>query len=174
MKRECLQELTKTKTNEEVIMGVINVDEEVNQHVKILVIGLVFSGIGIFIFLCFLLGTYMNNLMNVSSKKTYGETGNLFNWIGLFVITLPNVVLGFVLIFSTSNSMGDINIMSQPGCTDPFTSSALNKFSYDIDTARNMIFAYTFFGIFGFVANILNIIFYKVENNNNYNQMRSD
>ena len=166
MKRECLQELTKTKTNEEVILGVINIEDEVAHHIKLLVIGLVFSGLGIFISVIFLFVAFFS--------KTYGETGNLFSWIGLFVITLPNVILGFILIFSTSNSMSDIDIMAQPGCTDPSTSSALNKFSYDVDTARNMILAYTLFGIIGFISNLSNIILYKVENNNNYNTMRTN
>ena len=62
----------------------INIEDEVAHHIKLLVIGLVFSGLGIFISVIFLFVAFFS--------KTYGETGNLFSWIGLFVITLPNVI----------------------------------------------------------------------------------
>jgi len=165
MKKECLEKLLENKTKEELILNIINIEDDINKHIRINVIGLAFAGIGIFMFFIFLLSAIFSG--------TYGDTGNLFNIIGIFIVSIPNLIIGLLLIFNTRNTNTDIKYMAHPGCTDSFTSSALNKFSYDIDTARNMLFAYTIFAIIGFIANILNIIFYKVENNNNsYNQLR--
>lgn len=161
MKRECLKELKETHSNEEIIMKIINIDDDVNHHLKICIIGIIFSSIGLLAILIFTLLAFFSG--------EYGEKFNLFNWIGIFFISIPNVIIGLILIFVTRNSNDFIKYMSAPGCTDPFTSSALNKFSYDIDTARIMIFAYTSFSIIGFISNLLNIILYKVENNNYHN-----
>lgn len=160
MKRECLKDLLLEKTKEEIIISLINIEKDVEKFEKILIIGLAFSSVGIFVFIVFFLSAFF--------AKTYGETGHLFNWIGMFIISLPNIIVGFILIFISRHANLVVKYMSYPGCTDPLTSSALNKFSFDIDTGRNMTFAYTIFAVIGLVANICNIIFYKVENSNNH------
>lgn len=146
MKKACIENIIKDESDEEFIMSLVHIEDKINSAKVAAIVGIVFSSIGMFIMIGFIIAACC-----VGDKDVYMAPMII---ILLIVTALPALIIGSIIVSMMNSHNFDLSPLAKPGCTDSITSRALNSFTTKISSAKSMAASYLSFGIIGIFAGI--------------------
>lgn len=145
MNHACIEKMMHGQNEVEFIMGLVHIEDKINNMKIAAIVGIVFSCIGVFAIIVF-------GCIKLCQSEFAAGFANAA--AGMVCVCLPALIIGSIIVGNINANNFDMTPLSEPGCTDSITTGALKGFSSNVSGAKSMAASYLSFGLIGLFAGV--------------------